>query len=872
MREIKTNSCAPEIQNFSGASKHVRLPHANAPRMAGSILRLYFPRETKHSVPTMNIFRRGNMCCAFQVLWFGLIVVPWLTWRMDAAPAFKPARLAEMESAITNAITEKNLPGAVLWVERQGLAYHKRFGNRALVPTVEGMTEDTIFDAASLTKVVATTPAVMLLIERGLLKLDDTVRTHIPEFLGEGTAGVTVRQLLTHVSGLRSGLPARPEWSGYEHGIALASREVPTNAPGTVFRYSDINFILLGEIVQRVSRRKLHEFTAAEIFEPLRMRDTVFVPAKTEWGRIAPTEQTADGMLRGVVHDPTARRMGGVAGHAGLFTTAADLARFARMMLNQGELDGVRLFKPETVKLMTSVQSPEAVLSRRGLGWDIDSPYSRPRGSVFPRGSFGHTGWTGTTLWIDPFSKTFFIFLSNRVHPDGKGNVLPLYSTLGTLAAKAVDGFDFNQVQGALPFRTNFIAALTDTNAAARTNNLFAVRPQTHGVLNGIDVLVKQNFAPLKKLRLGLVTNHTGQDRWRNPTIDLLFHAPGVQLKALFSPEHGIRGALDEFVGDSVDEFTGLPVHSLYPKIPGKKKNETDREYNARVSQLRSPRPEALANLDALVFDIQDIGCRFYTYVATMGLCMEAAGKAGLKFFVLDRVNPINGVATEGPVYHGDPLFIAWHDIPLRHGMTVGELAGMFNAERGFNADLTVIPLEGWKRDQWFDETGQPWRHPSPNMRSLNAATLYPGVGLHESALSVGRGTDTPFEIVGAPYVDDLVFTAELNKAKLPGVRFVPIRFTPTYSTFKDRECGGAAVVIIDREKLQPVDVGLVIALTAQRLYPKEYALDKVKPLLRDDATLQAIKTGATLASIKRAWSADLEQFKKRRARHLIYK
>jgi uncharacterized protein YbbC (DUF1343 family) len=196
----------------------------------------------------------------------------------------------------------------------------------------------------------------------------------------------------------------------------------------------------------------------------------------------------------------------------------------------------------------------------------------------------------------------------------------------------------------------------------------------------------------------------------------------------------------------------------------------------------------------------------------------------------------------------------------------------MFNTERGFNADLTVIPLEGWKRDQWFDETGQPWRHPSPNMRSLNAAALYPGVGLHESALSVGRGTDTPFEIVGAPYVDDLVFTAELNKAKLPGVRFVPIRFTPTYSTFKDRECGGAAVVIIDREKLQAVDVGLVIALTAQRLYPKEYALDKVKPLLRDDATLQAIKTGASIASIKRAWSADLEQFKKRRARHLLYK
>jgi uncharacterized protein YbbC (DUF1343 family) len=443
---------------------------------------------------------------------------------------------------------------------------------------------------------------------------------------------------------------------------------------------------------------------------------------------------------------------------------------------------------------------------------------------------------------------------------------------LGTLAAKAVDGFDFTQVQGALPFRTNFIASLADANALARTNRLFAARPELPGVLNGIDVLMKQSFAPLRKLRVGLVTNHTGQDRWRNPTIDLLFHAPGVQLKALFSPEHGIRGALDEFVADTVDEATGLPVRSLYPKIPAKKKDQTEQEHNALINRLRSPQPSDLTNLDALVFDIQDIGCRFYTYVATMGLCLESAGKAGIKFFVLDRVNPINGLGAEGPVYHGDPHFVAWHDIPLRHGMTVGELARMLNDERNLKADLTVIPIEGWRREMWFDETGQPWRHPSPNMRSLNAATLYPGVGLHESALSVGRGTDTPFEIVGAPYIDDLALAAELNKAQLPGVRFVPIRFTPTYSTFKDRECGGAAIVITDRDKLQAVDVGFAIALAVQRLYPKEYALDKVQPLLRDKALVEAIKTGETLASLKQRWASDLEQFMQRRARYLLYK
>jgi uncharacterized protein YbbC (DUF1343 family)/CubicO group peptidase (beta-lactamase class C family) len=789
-----------------------------------------------------------------------------------AAPSFKPARLAEMDSAITNTIGEKNIPGAVLWVERQGLTYHKTFGRRALVPSAEPMSEDTIFDAASLTKVVATAPAIMLLLERGELKLDDRVRAHIPEFRGDGTEDITIRHLLTHTSGLRSGIPARPEWSGYETGIALACVEAATNAPGATFRYSDINFIVLGEIVHRVSKQKLNEFAAAEIYGPLRMRDTGYLPPASQLARIAPTEQTTNGMLRGVVHDPTARRMGGVAGHAGLFTTAADLARFARMMLNEGELDGVRIFKRDTVRQMTSVQSPASVLSRRGLGWDIDSPYSRPRGMVFPRGSYGHTGWTGTTLWIDPFSKTFFVFLSNRVHPDGKGSVLSLYSELGTLAARAVDGFDFGQVQGALPFRTNFIASAVDTNAVSRTNNLFTARPALPGVLNGIDVLEKQDFAPLKKLRLGLVTNHTGQDRWRNPTIDLLFHAPDVQLKALFSPEHGIRGALDEAVADSVDEWTGLPVFSLYPKSPAKRKDQTEKEYNAFINSLRSPQPSALTNLDALVFDIQDIGCRFYTYVATMGLCLEAASKAGIKFFVLDRVNPITGVAVEGPVYHGDPHFVAWHELPLRHGMTVGEIARMLNAERNLNADLTVILIEGWKREQWFDETGQPWRHPSPNMRSLNAAALYPGVGLHEAALSVGRGTDTPFEIVGAPYIDDLVLAAELNKAKLPGVRFVPIRFTPTYSTFKDKECGGAAIVVTDREKLQAVDVGLTIALAVQRLHPHDYALEKVQPLLRDKALLEAIKAGESLVAMKTRWAADLEQFKQRRARYLLYR
>ena len=782
----------------------------------------------------------GQSCLSSAAVVILLPFVGALLSQAQPATVFNPARLAEMDAAITNAIADRKLPGGVLWLERHGEAYHKAYGHRALVPKEEPMTEDTIFDAASLTKVLATTPAAMLLIERGQLHLEDKVRDHLPEFRGDGKDQITLRHLMTHTSGLRSGLGGNPPWSGYHTAIQLASVEKTNGAPGTVFRYSDINYIVLCEVVQRVSGEKFEDLVQREFYQPLKMRDTGYLPSTNDLARIAPTEQTGEGMLRGKVHDPTARRMGGLAGHAGLFTTAADLARFARMMLNNGELDGARIFKPETVKLMTSVQSPESVEARRGLGWDIDSGYSRPRGKLFPLGSYGHTGFTGTSIWLDPFSKTFWIFLSNRVHPDGKGNILPLQAALATLAAEAVVGFDFANVPGALPSRTTNVVATGQAAVPAP-------------VLSGIDVLVKQNFAPLRKLRIGLITNHTGADRRRHATIDLLKNAPDVRLQALFSPEHGIRGALDETVSDSVDEKTGLPVHSLY-------------------GERRAPTPEQLRGLDALVFDIQDIGCRFYTYPSTMGLCMEAAAKAKLKFFVLDRVNPINGVTVEGPVHQGESTFVGFHAVPLRHGMTVGELARMFNAERGWNCDLTVLPLEGWKREMWFDQTGLPWINPSPNMRSVGGALLYPGVGLHETALSVGRGTDSPFGVIGAPYIDDVQLAGELSRAGLPGIGFVPIRFTPTASTFKDQPCGGVAMIVWDRERLPSVDVGILIALTLERLYPKNYALDKISHLLLHRETLEAIKAGKTLAEIKRIWKADLDEFKRRREVFLLYK
>ena len=713
--------------------------------------------------------------------------------------------LRAIDAAIDQAIQEKRLPGAVFHLEHEGAVYEKAYGNRALVPRVEKMTRDTIFDAASITKVAATTPAIWLLIQRGKIALDDPAQKYIPEFPQND---ITIRHLLTHTSGLRPDLDLKEPWSGYDTAMGLIMQEQPINKPGYVFRYSDINFELLGEIVRRVSGQPLDVFCRREIFEPLRMKDTGFLPTTN---RVAPTEFVDGVMLRGIVHDPTARRMGGVAGHAGLFTTVGDLSKYARMLLRGGS----PIFQPNIVKLMTSVQSPPNVAVRRAGGFDLDSGFSRPRGDLFPIGSYGHTGFTGGSFWIDPYSKTFYIFLSNRVHPDGKGNVLALQRTLGTLAARAV-GYTTPAVTR--------VAWVTGGGDAS----------------NGIDVLVSTRFEPLRGMRIGLITNQSGIDRSGNPTIDLLRSAPGVTLVALFSPEHGIRGVLDAKVPDTIDPVSGLPIYSLY-------------------GETRKPKPEQLADLDALVFDVQDIGARFYTFASTMGMAMEAAAEAKKKFIVLDRVNPIGGAAFEGPLLRGETDFVGWHPIVIRHGMTVGELARMFRDERHIDVDLTVIGLRGWSRQQWQDEAGLPWINTSPAMRSLSAAALYPGIGLLENAISVGRGTATPFELIGAPYIDGERLARELS---IPGVTFTPIRFTPDGG----KECGGVRMTITDRKALRPVFTGVTIATVLHRLYPNDFDVDKMQRLLRDPRTLEAIRAGVTIS-----WADDEAEFAARRAKYLLY-
>jgi uncharacterized protein YbbC (DUF1343 family) len=793
---------------------------------------------------------------------FAVILTGFLTAGPAAQRAPQPpagmdlARLDAIPALVEQAMADKKLPGAVVLVGRADrVVYQRAIGLRAIAPAPEAMTLDTIFDLASLTKVVATTTSVMKLVEDGRVRLSDRVSDYVPGFERHNKTNITVRHLMTHTSGLRPDLDLAEPWTGADTAIALAVDEVATAVPGERFVYSDINYELLGAIVRRVSGLPINEFAAKEIFDPLGMKDTMFLPPATLLPRIAPTEKCTpygwpcEGpdlkMLRGVVHDPTARRMGGVAGHAGLFSTAADLSIFCRMLLNGGRgSNGTRILAPLTVAKMTTPASAPGDPNVRGLGWDIDSSFSANRGELMPIGSFGHTGFTGTSLWIDPLTKTFIVFLSNRVHPDGKGDVAPLRARVATVVASAITDAPSDAVRARLMTGRDFGAVGTAPPRAARPP-----------VQTGLDVLRAQGFAPLKGKRIGLVTNHTGLARDGATAIDLLFAATDVKLAALFSPEHGIRGILDAKVPSEVDEKTKLPINSLY--------GETQR-----------PTAAMLQGLDAIVIDLQDIGARFYTYTTTMAYVMEEAAKRKLPVFVLDRPNPVNGWQIEGPALDKDAAsFVGYFPaMPIRHGMTLGELAKLFNGENKIGADLTVVAMKNWRRDDWFDDTALPWVNPSPNMRNMNEAALYTGIGAIEGTnLSVGRGTDTPFEHIGAPWIDGVQLADALNARAVPGVRFYPVRFTPASSKYANEACQGVFIIVTDRAVLRPVRIGVEIASALSRLYPAQYQLDLAGRLFGSRDALARIRTGDDPAAIAASFGAAEARWRLLRAKYLLY-
>jgi uncharacterized protein YbbC (DUF1343 family)/CubicO group peptidase (beta-lactamase class C family) len=755
------------------------------------------------------------------------------------------SHLDEIAPAVEAAIRDKKLPGAVVLIGRgDRVVYQKAFGSRALDPSVEPMTADTIFDLASLTKVVATTTSVMQLVEEGKVRLNDRVSAFIPGFERHDKGNITIRHLMTHTSGLRPDVDLADEWSGYDTAIQLAIDEVPASSPGERFVYSDINYVLLGEVVRRVSGKPLDEYAAAHIFAPLGMKDTGFKPAAALLPRIAPTEKVDSRMLRGVVHDPTARRMGGVAGHAGLFSTAADLAIFCRMLLDGGRYNGVRILAPLTVAKMTSPASGSGDPNVRGLGWDIDSTYSQNRGELLPVGSFGHTGFTGTSIWIDPATREFVVFLSNRVHPDGKGDVTPLRAKVATIAAAALTE---------APAEAGRSRPMTGRDFGA--SGSAPPKPKAEPVETGLDVLRASGFAALRGKRVGLVTNHTGRARDGAMAIDLLFAAKDVTLVALFSPEHGIRGVVDANVPSAVDEKTKLPIYSLY--------GETER-----------PTDAMLAGVDVLVVDLQDIGARFWTYATTTAYVLEEAAKRKLPVFVLDRPNPVDGWQIEGPALDPESMGFTGYfpQMPIRHGVTLGELAKLYNGENKIGADLTVVAMKNWRRDDWYDETGLAWVNFSPNMRNMNEAALYPGIGAIEGTnLSVGRGTDTPFEQIGAPWIDGVQLADALNARAIPGVRFYPVHFTPASSKYANEACGGVFIIVTDRVALHPVRVGLEIASALARMYPGQYQLLTAARLFGSRDTLARIAAAEDPASIAASWAQAESKWRSLRAKYLLY-
>jgi len=740
---------------------------------------------------------------------------------------FDQQRLELIDELVAEEIEKGNLPGCVVMIGRQGaIAFARAYGHRQLEPSKEKMALDTVFDMASLTKPVATATSIMLLVERGKLRLRDSVATYIPEFAQEGKEEITIEHLLTHQAGL---IPDNP-LGDYKHGTEEAWKRIwalkPRAAIGEKFIYTDVGFLVLGEIVRRVTGQDVAEFAIENIYQPAGMTETGYLPRAELRERAAPTEQRDGQWLRGEVHDPRAALLNGVAGHAGLFSTASDLAIYANMMLAQGKSGDVRILSPATIAEMCRPRDIAGNL--RGLGWDSRSKYSSNRGDNFSPRAFGHGGFTGTAMWIDPELDLFVIFLSNRLHPDGKGSVNQLAGKIGAIAAAA----DTRQVE------------------ASQSANRQALP-----VLLGIDVLERDGFQSLKGRRVGLITNHTGLNSAGKRTIDLLHAAPDVELVSIFSPEHGLQGKLDEpNITDTRDEATDLPVRSLYGKS-------------------RRPEPEELAGIDTLVFDIQDIGARFYTYISTMGHAMQAAAEHDLRFVVLDRPNPINGRLVEGPVLDKDKdSFVGYHPIPVRHGMTVGEMAQMLRKERGWDLDLQVVPIEHWQRADYWDRTGLIWTNPSPNMRSLAQAVLYPGVCLLERTnVSLGRGTDTPFEVLGAPWIDARQFARKLNEAQLPGVRFVPIRFTPESSKHAGEQCEGVNIIVTDRAKFRSVVVGLQMACTLRSLYPDDWSMKGFNRLLGNQVIFDAVAAGLTPAELVPLYEPELEKFLERREQFLLY-
>ncbi|HEY5329613.1 MAG TPA: sodium/solute symporter [Acidobacteriaceae bacterium] len=967
------------------------------------------------------IFRKQSRRNAIAVAAVGLaLFLPLrsVAQEPDVAPA---PNFTPVSTLISDAIAAHKLPGATLVIGHSGhVVFHQAYGNRKLAgePGLDGtpspaerMTEDTIFDMASLTKDLATATAVMQLYEQGKFEFDDPVEKYLPDFNpthDPQRAQVTLRMLLTHFSGEPPDLSLKDPWGlaapdraeGFRRALAAPLQ----SAPGTVFRYSDINFILLGMLVEHLSGEPEDMYVLDHIYKPLGMVHTRYLPfaqacgprwvmgAAVHWAPptrgvdktvcppatwstsliadIAPTahdnEGTAetnpdfDQLLRGTVHDPTTRRMGGVAGHAGLFSTAHDVSLFAQALLDRlaGRPSDFPL-KQSTLELMTTPEQPghttqelteanaatraagtnpaDPLLAAvypaikghdlRGYGWDIDTAFSKPRGFIFPIGSFGHTGFTGTTLWMDPGSDTYIVLLANAIHPRGNPPISNLRGEVATATARALRLYGStdrtptltsrpkrgaverpaasngnarpSSSKGELQDTGGWMGSVSQAEMETRSPSTQSQITATASTLTGLDVLEATHFAHLatlakqhdNHLRIGLLTNQAGIDANRRRTVDIFAadlpkSVPNAKLTALFSPEHGISGRQDtNNISDETEPATGLHVFSLYGAKP----------------EQRHPTHEQLANLDAVVIDLQDAGVHFWTYEAAMGYFLEASARERDEFHhrldivILDRPNLVGGVAVQGPVSDaGIENYTNYMQLPARHGMTYGELARYFNtykldtAGKPLDAPLMVIAMQHWKRDEYFEDTHLPWIDPSPNLRDPVAATLYPGIGMIEATnISVGRGTDSPFHIIGAGMPTKDAKTGEqkpawfkgsdvaaaLTARHIPGVTFaattIPVVEDANKYPFHGQTIEAVRFTVTDRNALDTPELGIEILAVLHKLYPVDFRL--TLRFMDNQATFDALKRGDAPRTIRASWQPALDAFNARRAKILLY-
>lgn len=760
----------------------------------------------------------------------------------DAAQQGTPLPLRELEAVVAAQIADGNVVGAVVVVgDADGVREELALGQRSIGPASEPMTGDTIFDLASLTKAVATATAILQLVERGRVELDAAVSRYWAAFSEGGKGRITVRQLLTHTSGLPPGLAAHAEFRN--RGTVLHAIEImpPIAEPGSRVIYSDLNYVVLGEIVQRVSGIGLDAWCAQNIFRPLGMQDTAFRPRHKQIARIAPTTARNGRWRRGKVHDPTAAALGGVSGNAGLFSSADDLARFARMLLNGGRLGNHRILRPDSVAALSTPDSSTAVEHTRTLGWEVQPPLIPNRYRVPRAGLLQHLGYTGTGMWVDLVTRRFVIVLTSRLYPDEHGDAMPLREAVLNLVSSTGPLLSDKQIAARAPAMAGAVLSATRRLPIA-----------SGPVRSGLDVLEAGGFAVLVGKRVGLVTNRSGFDALGRRTIDVLAQAPSLRLTAIFAPEHGIGSDLDVPFGNTIDTRTNVVVYSLY----GNNKDIPS---------------GALSDVDVLVFDLQDAGVRFFTYLATLGSTLQAAARARIPVLVLDRPNPLGGDLVGGPVSDtADRSLTNYVPLPLVHGMTMGELAKLLNDRLGIGAELHVVAMEQYGRTMRFPNTGLGWVPPSPNLRDFAALERYPDVGLIEGAsLSVGRGTSAPFSVVGAPWIDGAAVARELN-ALDTGATYTPIHFVPAEGPYKGRSCSG---VVIHRASAltRPGRIGLALAQVLSQRYPDHFKLESIRTSVGSETVWAMLRDGSSLDAMERVERAQIAAFLAQRAAYLLY-